>query len=160
MSCAPQPSPTKTVPVLGLSPIPAPFLMLQGRRAVLTLTGHLSAGFMDIKSQSGQGCHPCQKQGKLVRIVVATGCRRCHRATSEKVTEKTTITFQPHGGGLSAMCHDVKQKVVVRQPDQTGRFRTFQDLRTGKAEHLLRAASGARGATKDLPGTSLFGGRQ
>lgn len=90
-----------------------------------------------INSDTCLTCHPNKKEGKFVHSGIATGCEKCHRASSEN--GKTTITPVATGGELCAMCHEAKVAPVAHVPYRQGQCLICHEPHTSNFPGQVRA---------------------
>ncbi len=105
--------------------------------------GHPYIEQKDIKTETCLGCHPHEQEGKFVHSAIASGCETCHQATSDKDTQKTTITLTATGGDLCAMCHEATKDPVVHGPVKAGQCLTCHDPHASEFKAQTRADGNA-----------------
>lgn len=127
---------TRTLSTIALVASIAFPLFLHRLSAAQTVTEH--PYIAEIKTETCLGCHPDKKEGKFVHTAVGSGCESCHRATSDKGKERTTITLKAEGGELCAMCHEFHKDVAVHKPCQLGQCLVCHDPHTSNFARQVR----------------------
>ena len=116
---------------------------LTSAQEVQQKAGHPYIEQKDIKTETCLGCHPHEQEGKFVHSALASGCDSCHQATSDKDTQKTTITLSATGGDLCGMCHEATKDPVVHGPVKAGQCLTCHDPHASEFKAQTRADGNA-----------------